>query len=165
MFKISAKKGLCDGILGSEVKPSDLAAHFSRNSGAANTILFTIQMFNEYSRMKKLRPNVFSRPHAMKRHKMMSPTLTSARPGVWAKILTDKVGKRVMWPNFCFTKRTKTNELSHVIWPQEVYLLVSTLWLNSVKLKGVSSCFHNKTYKDKWCIKIIIVYTTQFIFR
>ena len=33
--------------------------------------------------------------------------------------------------------------------PQEVYLLVPTLWLNSFKLKGVSSRFYNKTYKDK----------------
>ena len=48
--------------------------------------------------------------------------------------------------------------------PQEVYLIVPTLWLNSVKLKGVSSRFYNKTYKDKWYINIIIVYTTQFIF-
>ena len=38
MFEISAKKGLCYVICGSEVKTSDLAAHFSRNSGAANTI-------------------------------------------------------------------------------------------------------------------------------
>ena len=36
MFEISAKKGLCDVIWGSEVKTSDLAAHVSRNSGAAN---------------------------------------------------------------------------------------------------------------------------------
>ena len=41
------------------------------------------------------------------------------------------------------------NGLSHVIRPQEVYLLVPTLWLNSVKLKGVSSRFYNKTYEDK----------------
>ena len=39
MLEISAKKGLCDVIWGSEVKTSDLAAHFSRNSGAANTSL------------------------------------------------------------------------------------------------------------------------------
>ena len=51
MFEISTKKGLCDAIWGSEVKTSDLAAHFSRNSGAANTVLFTIQTFNERSRM------------------------------------------------------------------------------------------------------------------
>ena len=50
----SAKKGLCYVICGSEVKTSVLAAHFSRNSGPANTILFTIQTFNEHSRMAKL---------------------------------------------------------------------------------------------------------------
>ena len=54
LFEISAKKGLRDVILGSEEKTSDLAAHFSRNPGAANTVLLTIQTFNEYSRMAKL---------------------------------------------------------------------------------------------------------------
>ena len=54
MSEISAKNGLCDVILGSEVKTSDLAAHFSRNSGAANTVLFTIKTSNEHSRMAKL---------------------------------------------------------------------------------------------------------------
>ena len=54
IFEISDKKGLCDVICGSEVKTSDLVAHFSRNSGAANTVLFTIQTFNEHSRMAKL---------------------------------------------------------------------------------------------------------------
>ena len=54
MFEISAKKGLCYVICGSEVKTSDLAAASSHNSGAANTILFTIQTFNEHSRMAKL---------------------------------------------------------------------------------------------------------------
>ena len=54
IFEISAKNGLCDVILGSEVKTSDLAAHFSLNTGAANTVLFTIQTFNEHSRMAKL---------------------------------------------------------------------------------------------------------------
>ena len=58
IFEISAKNGLCDVILGSEEKTSDLAAHFSRNSGAANTFLFTIQTFNEHSGMAKL-----SRPY------------------------------------------------------------------------------------------------------
>ena len=42
--------------------------------------------------------------------------------------------------------QTDQNGLSHVIRPQEDYLLVPTLWLNSVKLKGVSSRFYNKTY-------------------
>ena len=54
MLEFSAKKGLCDVICDSDVKTSDLAAHFSRNSGAANTVLFTIQTFNEHSRMAKL---------------------------------------------------------------------------------------------------------------
>ena len=51
VLEISAKKGLRDVILGSEEKTSDLAAHFSRNSGA---VLCTIQTFNEHSRMAKL---------------------------------------------------------------------------------------------------------------
>ena len=54
MFEISAKKGLRDVILISEEKTSDLAVRFSRNSGAASTVLFTIQTFNEHSRMAKL---------------------------------------------------------------------------------------------------------------
>ena len=54
MFEIFAKKGLCDAICGSEVKTSNLAAYFSRNSGAANAVLFTIQTFNEHSWMAKL---------------------------------------------------------------------------------------------------------------
>ena len=73
MFEISANKGLCDVILGSEVKTSDLAAHFPRNSGAANTVSFTIQTFNEHSRMGKL-SQPYLRGH-MKRHKIMSPML------------------------------------------------------------------------------------------
>ena len=53
MIEISAKNGFCDVILGNKEKTSDLAAHFSRNSGAANTVLFTIQTLNEHSRMAK----------------------------------------------------------------------------------------------------------------
>ena len=54
MLETSAKKGFCYVIWGSEVKTPALAAHFSLNSGAANTVLFTIQTFNEHSRMTKL---------------------------------------------------------------------------------------------------------------
>ena len=54
MFEISANKGLCDVIWNSEVKTSDLAAHFSHNSGVANMFLFAIQTFNEHWRMAKL---------------------------------------------------------------------------------------------------------------
>ena len=56
MFEISTKNGLRDVILGSEGKTSDLAAHFSLNSGAAKTVLFTIQTFNEHSRIKLSQP-------------------------------------------------------------------------------------------------------------
>ena len=62
MFEISANKGLCDVIWGSEVKTSNLAAHFSHNSGAANTFLFTIHTFNEHSRMAKLSQPYFRGP-------------------------------------------------------------------------------------------------------
>ena len=55
MFEISAKKGLCYVICGSEVKTSDLAAHFHTILALANTILFTIQTFNEHSRMAKIK--------------------------------------------------------------------------------------------------------------
>ena len=54
MFEISAQNGLREVIFRIEGKTSDLAAHFSSNSGAANTVLFTIQTFNEHSRMAKL---------------------------------------------------------------------------------------------------------------
>ena len=67
---------------------------------------------------------------------------------VKAKILTDKGGKGGHVTKFLL-HQTNQNRRSHVIRPQEVYLLVPTLWLNSVKLKGVSSRFYNKTYKDK----------------
>ena len=72
MFENSAKNGLRDVSLGSKEKTSDLAAHFSRNSGAANTVLCSIQTFSEHSRIAKLsQPYLGTRPHSMKRHKMM----------------------------------------------------------------------------------------------
>ena len=65
------------------------------------------------------------------------------------KILTDKVGKASHVTKFLL-HQTDQNGLSHVIRPQEVYLLLPTLWLNSVKLKGVFLLvFYNKTCKDK----------------
>ena len=82
MFEISDEKGLCDVIWGSEVKTSDLAAHFWRNSGAAlygfvNTVKLK-NGFVYYSNVErtfkdgKIKSTVFTRPHAMKRHKIMS---------------------------------------------------------------------------------------------
>ena len=62
MFEISAKKGLCDVIWSSEVKTSDLAAHFSRHSGAANAVLFTIQTFQRTFKDDKIKSTVFTRP-------------------------------------------------------------------------------------------------------
>ena len=67
MFEISAKKGLCYVICGSEVKTSDLAAHF-------HTILALQIHFVYYSNVQrtfkdgKIKSTVFTRPHAMKRH-------------------------------------------------------------------------------------------------
>ena len=63
MFEISTTKDLCDVIWGSEVKTSDLAAHFSHNSGAVNSFLFTIQTFNEHSRMANLISQPYLRGH------------------------------------------------------------------------------------------------------
>ena len=54
MFEISTKNGLCDVFLGREEKNFGFGSALSRNSGAANTIFFTIQTFNEHSRMTKL---------------------------------------------------------------------------------------------------------------
>ena len=66
MFESSAKKGLCYVICGSEVKTSDLAAHFHTNSGAANTILFTIPNVQRTFKDGKIKSTVFTRPHAVK---------------------------------------------------------------------------------------------------
>ena len=77
MFEISAKKGLCYVICGSEVKTSDLAAHF-------RTILALPKYdFVYYSNVQrtfkdgKIKSTVFTRPHAMKRHKFTSPIGTN----------------------------------------------------------------------------------------
>ena len=65
---------------GNEEKTSDLAAHFSRNSRAANTVLFTIQTFNKHPRMAKLNQSyLFTMPHAIKRRKVMLPMLRNRK--------------------------------------------------------------------------------------
>ena len=68
MLEISAKNGLRDVILGSEEKTSDLAAHFSRNYGAANTFFYYSNVQRIF-KDGKIKSTVFTRPHAMKRHK------------------------------------------------------------------------------------------------
>ena len=76
MFEISAKKGLCYVICGSEVKTSDLAAHF-------HTILALQIRFVYYSNVQrtfkdgKIKSTVFTRPHAVKRHKFTNPIGTN----------------------------------------------------------------------------------------
>ena len=88
MFEISAKNGLRDVILGCEGETSDLAAHFSRNSGAANTVLFTIQISNFQRTFKdgKIKSAVFTRPHAMKRHKSIGPMFRNGELKFWTAV-------------------------------------------------------------------------------
>ena len=72
MFEISAKKGLCYVICGSEVKTSDLAAYFQ---GKYDFVYYS----NVQRTFKdgKIKSTVFTRPHAMKRHKFTSPIGTN----------------------------------------------------------------------------------------
>ena len=74
MLEISAKKGLCYVICGSEVKTSDLAAHFSRNYGAANTNFVYYSNVQRTFKDGKIKSTVFTKPHAMKRHKSIGPS-------------------------------------------------------------------------------------------
>ena len=74
MFEISAKNCLCDVILGSEEKTFDLAARFSRHSGAANTFLYYSNVQRTF-KDGKIKSAIFTKPHAMKRHKMLNPLL------------------------------------------------------------------------------------------
>ena len=76
MFEISAKKGLCYVICGSEVKTSDLAAHF--HTILALQIRFCL-LFKRSTNIQddKIKSTVFTRPHAMKRHKFTSPIGTN----------------------------------------------------------------------------------------
>ena len=76
MFEISAKKGLCYVICGSEVKTSDLAAHF--RTILALQIRFCL-LFKRSRTFKdgKIKSTVFTRPHAVKRHKFTNPIGTN----------------------------------------------------------------------------------------
>ena len=86
MFEISANKGLCDVIWGSEVKTSDLAAHFSHNSGAANTFFVYYSNVQRTFKDGKIKPTVFTRPHAMKRHKSIGPMLRNGELKFWTPV-------------------------------------------------------------------------------
>ena len=76
MFEISAKKGLCYVICGSKVKTSDLAAHF--HTILALQIQFCL-LFKRSTNIQgwQIKSTVFTRPHAMKRHKFTSPIGTN----------------------------------------------------------------------------------------
>ena len=80
MFEISVKKGLCDVIWG-----------WSKNFGFGSSLFTQFWRckygFVYYSNVQrtfkdgKIKLTVFTRPHAMKRHKIMSPVLTRAPLG------------------------------------------------------------------------------------
>ena len=86
MFEISAKKGLCDVIWGSEVKPSDLAAHFSHNSGAANTFFVYYSNVQRTFKDGKIKSTAYTRPHAMKRHKSIGPRIRNKELKFWIPV-------------------------------------------------------------------------------
>ena len=85
MFEISAKKGLCYVTWGSEVKLRSWQRTFHAILALqpANTVLFTNYYSNVQRTFKdgKIKSTVFTRPHAMKRHKSMSRILTLAPLG------------------------------------------------------------------------------------
>ena len=72
--------------MGSEVKTLDLAAHFSRNSGAANTFFVYYSNFQRTLKDDKIKSTVFTRPHAMKRHKSTSPMLRNWDLSFWTPV-------------------------------------------------------------------------------
>ena len=75
MFEISAKEGLCDIIWGSEVKTSDLAAHFLTQFWCCKYGFVYYSNVQRTFKDGKIKSTVFTRPHAMRRHKSMSPML------------------------------------------------------------------------------------------
>ena len=72
MLEISAKNGLYDVILGSEEKTSNFAAHFFTQFWRCKYSFVYYSNVQRTSKDGKIKSTVFTRPHAMKRHKMMS---------------------------------------------------------------------------------------------
>ena len=65
-------------------KNSDFAAHFWRNSGAANRYGFVYYSnFQPTFKDGKIKSTVFTRPHAMKHHKIMGPMLGKGNHNFW----------------------------------------------------------------------------------
>ena len=85
MFETSANKGLFDVIWGSEVKTSDLAAHFSHNSGAANTFFYYSNVQQTF-KDGNIKSTSFTRPHAIKRHKSIGPMLRNGELKFWTPV-------------------------------------------------------------------------------
>ena len=90
MFEISAKIGFCDviwGILGSEGKTSDLAG-----SALFTQFLSCKYGFVYYSNVQrtfkdgKIKSTVFTRPQAMKRHKIKLPMLRNGELKFWIAV-------------------------------------------------------------------------------
>ena len=86
MFEISAQNGFRDVILGSEGKTSDLAAHFSCNSGAAKTRFVYYSNVQRTFKDGKIKSTVFTRRHAMKRHKSIGPMLRNGELKFWTPV-------------------------------------------------------------------------------
>ena len=76
MFEISAKKGLCYVICGSEVKTSDLARTFTQFWRCKYDFVYYSNVQRTF-KDDKIKSTVFTRPHAMKRHKFTSPIGTN----------------------------------------------------------------------------------------
>ena len=77
MFEISAKKGLCYVICGSEVKTSDLAARFHTILALQIRFCLLFKRSTNIQGSGKIKSTVFTRPHAMKRHKFTNPIGTN----------------------------------------------------------------------------------------
>ena len=77
MFEISAKKGLCYVICDSEVKTSDLAAHFHTILALQIRFCLLFKRSTNIQGWGKIKSTVFTRPHAVKRHKFTNPIGTN----------------------------------------------------------------------------------------
>ena len=74
MFEISAENGLCDVILGSEEKTSDLERTFTQVWRCKYGFVYYSNV-QRTSKDDKIKSTLFTRPQAMKRHKIISPML------------------------------------------------------------------------------------------
>ena len=85
MFEISAKKGLCYVICGSEVKTLDLAAQFTQFWRCKYDFVYYSNVQRTF-KDGKIKSTVFTRPRAMKRHKFTSPIGTNWDLSFWTPV-------------------------------------------------------------------------------